>query len=259
MKSIVFALAVALMASCQPKMTTTESGLSYEILEKGFGEHPQVGDRVTVHYTGYLTDSAKTKFDSSLDRDKPFTFPLGKGRVIKGWDEGVALLHVGDKAVLNIPADLAYGERGAGAVIPPNSDLIFDVELISFETPQPIVAFDVTGKDTITTASGLQYVVVQEGEGVNPNAGQEVSVHYTGYLTDGTMFDSSVERGEPIAFFVGKGQVIRGWDEGIMLLNIGAKARFIIPSDLAYGERGAGGVIPPNATLVFDVELVEFK
>tara|TARA_B110000467_G_C18332374_1_gene494332 strand:+ start:2192 stop:2971 length:780 start_codon:yes stop_codon:yes gene_type:complete len=259
MKSIVFALAVALMASCQPKMTTTESGLSYEITEQGPGEQPQVGDKVKVHYTGMLTDSAKTKFDSSLDRGKPFSFVLGKGQVIKGWDEGIALLHVGDKAILNIPADLAYGERGAGTVIPPNADLIFEVELLGFKTPETVVPFDVTGKDTITTVSGLHYVIVKEGEGLVPNSSQEVAVHYTGYLTDGTMFDSSVERGDPIEFFVGKGQVIKGWDEGIMLLNKGAKARFIIPSDLAYGERGAGGVIPPNATLVFDVELVEFK
>lgn len=259
MKSIVFSLAVALMASCQPKMTTTESGLAYEILEKGSGEQPQVGDKVKVHYTGMLTDSAKTKFDSSLDRGKPFSFVLGKGQVIKGWDEGIALLHVGDKAILNIPTDLAYGERGAGTVVPPNADLIFEVELLSFKTPKTVVPFDVTGKDTITTASGLQYVIVKEGAGVVPNLSQEVAVHYTGYLTDGTMFDSSVERGDPIEFFVGKGQVIKGWDEGIMLLNKGAKAHFIIPSDLAYGERGAGDVIPPNATLVFDVELVEFK
>ena len=87
MKSIVFALALAIVASCQPKMTTTESGLSYEVTQAGTGEQPQAGDKVTVHYTGYLTDSAKTKFDSSLDRGNPFTFTLGKGQVIQGWDE----------------------------------------------------------------------------------------------------------------------------------------------------------------------------
>ena len=101
--------------------------------------------------------------------------------------------------------------------------------------------------------------MVEEGQGVNPVQEQVVSVHYTGYLTDGTIFDSSVGRGEPLAFNIGKGMVIPGWDEGIKLLSVGSKARLIIPSDLAYGERGAGGIIPSNATLIFDVELLEIK
>ncbi|MBJ10443.1 MAG: peptidylprolyl isomerase [Flavobacteriales bacterium] len=259
MKTIVLALTV-LFVACQQKSTiTTESGLQYEIIEKGLGEQPQTGDKVTVHYSGYLTDSAKTKFDSSLDRNQPFTFILGKGQVIPGWDEGIALLSVGDKAVLNIPASLAYGERGAGGVIPSNADLIFEVELISFEKPDPIIPFDISGKDTIITDSGLKYIVVQEGYGATPYASQFVSVHYTGYLTDGSIFDSSIDRGEPIAFPVGVGRVIPGWDEGIMLLNKGAKARLIIPSQLGYGEKGAADFIPPNATLIFDVELLEIK
>ena len=105
MKTIVLALAFLFVACQQESTITTESGLKYEITENGAGDQPQKGDKVTVHYTGYLTDSAQTKFDSSLDRDQPFTFKLGKGQVIPGWDEGIALLSVGDKAVLNIPAD----------------------------------------------------------------------------------------------------------------------------------------------------------
>lgn len=106
------------------------------------------------------------------------------------------------------------------------------------------------------TNSGLYYRVDQPGTGAKPQKGQQVKVHYTGMLTDGSVFDSSVERGQPIAIAIGVGQVIEGWDEGIQLLNEGAKARFVIPSHLGYGARGAGGVIPPNATLIFDVELV---
>ena len=101
--------------------------------------------------------------------------------------------------------------------------------------------------------------MLQEGEGLKPYASQFVSVHYTGYLEDGSIFDSSIDRGEPIAFPVGTGRVIPGWDEGIMLLNVGGKARLIIPSQLAYGEKGAGNIIPPNATLIFDVELLDVK
>lgn len=109
------------------------------------------------------------------------------------------------------------------------------------------------------TNSGLRYKITEKGTGPQPKKGDVVVVHYTGMFTDGKVFDSSIERNSPIDFPVGKGKVISGWDEGILLLNEGAKARFVIPSHLAYGASGAGGVIPPHATLVFDVELVKVK
>ncbi|MDB4032055.1 peptidylprolyl isomerase [Flavobacteriaceae bacterium] len=109
------------------------------------------------------------------------------------------------------------------------------------------------------TASGLRYQIIQKGTGAKAEKGQQVSVHYQGALIDGTVFDSSYKRKEPIEFQLGIGQVISGWDEGLQLLHIGDKARFVIPSDLAYGSAGAGGVIPPDAILVFDVELVGAK
>lgn len=109
------------------------------------------------------------------------------------------------------------------------------------------------------TASGLRYQIIQKGTGAKAEKGQQVSVHYQGALIDGTVFDSSYKRKEPIEFQLGIGQVISGWDEGLQLLHVGDKARFVIPSDLAYGSAGAGGVIPPDAILVFDVELVGTK
>jgi len=109
------------------------------------------------------------------------------------------------------------------------------------------------------TESGLRYKIIQKGNGKQPKKGDTVSVHYKGMLLDGTVFDSSYKRKQPIEFAVGVGQVIAGWDEGIMLLHEGDKARFVIPPNLAYGSRGAGGVIPPNATLIFDVELMKVK
>lgn len=107
------------------------------------------------------------------------------------------------------------------------------------------------------TPSGLFYKITEKGNGKKAKKGDEIAAHYTGMLLDGKVFDSSVQRGEPLEFTLGIGQVIEGWDEGLLLLNEGDKARLIIPSDLAYGSRGAGGVIPPNAVLIFDVELVK--
>jgi len=237
--------------------TKTDSGLEYVITENGDGVQATAGSRVKVHYTGKLEDG--TEFDSSLDRGEPFAFELGAGMVIKGWDEGIALMHVGDKAVLKIPSNLGYGERGAGAMIPPNATLIFEVELLEIKPPVKIEEFDIEGKVKSKTESGLEYILVKEGNGIKAAAGNTVNVHYTGYLEDGTVFDSSLKRDQPFSFVLGMGRVIKGWDEGIALMKVGDKVRLIIPADLGYGERGAGGIIPPNATLIFDVELLEVK
>ena len=114
-------------------------------------------------------------------------------------------------------------------------------------------------KPVVTTDSGLQYVDLEEGSGASPETGQTVVVHYTGSLADGTVFDSSVQRNRPFEFIIGIGQVIKGWDEGVASMKVGGKRQLTIPSDLAYGSRGAGGVIPPDATLTFDVELLGIK
>jgi len=118
---------------------------------------------------------------------------------------------------------------------------------------------DILAKGFDKTSSGLRYQILQKGNGIQATKGVTVSVHYKGQLTDGTVFDSSYKRKEPIEFKLGMGQVIAGWDEGISLLRVGDKARFVIPSNLGYGNRGAGGAIPPNANLIFDVELVDIK
>lgn len=110
---------------------------------------------------------------------------------------------------------------------------------------------------TVTTTSGLKYIDVVVGKGASPVTGKQVKVHYTGTLENGAKFDSSVDRKEPFSFVIGVGQVIKGWDEGVMTMKAGGKRKLIIPSALGYGARGAGGVIPPNATLLFDVELLD--
>ncbi len=235
---------------------TIASGVAFAILEQGQG--PALTDemRVSLHYTAYLEED-HTVFDSSRQRDEPISFILGRNMVIAGWEEALPNLQVGDKARLWVPYHLAYGEEGRGP-IPPLADLVFDVEVLEAEMIEAPEPYDITGLDTLETDTGLQLYIVQEGYGDKPLHGNILTVHYSGYLSDGTLFDSSVQRSVPFRFVLGTGQVLRGWDEGFLELKKGAKARLIIPPHLAYGQRGAGP-IPPSETLIFDVELIDIS
>ncbi|OKH25002.1 FKBP-type peptidyl-prolyl cis-trans isomerase [Chroogloeocystis siderophila] len=126
-------------------------------------------------------------------------------------------------------------------------------------TENTLLSNMMSDEKAITTPSGLKYIDIQEGDGATPKAGQRVYVHYTGTLENGTKFDSSRDRNRPFDFKLGAGQVIKGWDEGISTMKVGGRRQLIIPPELGYGARGAGGVIPPNATLVFDVELLRIS
>lgn len=230
-------------------MKKTESGLAYFDEKEGTGEPPKPGQMCFVHYTGWLWEN-KTKgkkFDSSKDRNAPFPFRVGKGQVIKGWDEGVATMKVGGKRDLLIPAELGYGARGTGGVIPPNATLFFEVELLGVMKQNP---------------SGLEYRDLKVGDGLTPKPGQTCVVHYTGWLWDDgkdKMFDSSVRRGTPFPFPLGQHKVIAGWDEGVSTMKVGGKRELLIPPDLGYGARGFPGHIPPNSSLLFEVELLDVK
>ena len=213
-------------------LTTTASGLKYADLVVGTGDTPATTDLVTVHYTGTLDNG--TVFDASRNHGGPASFPLN--RVIKGWTEGGSTMKVGGIRKLVIPPDLGYGAQGAGnGVIPANATLTFIVELI--EVPKVKI------EDT------------QSGTGAAAKDGDQITVDYTGKLQDGTVFDSSVGK-TPFQFTLGAGQVIPGWDQGLLGMKVGGKRTLTIPPSLAYGDQGAGGVIPPNATLIFDVELI---
>lgn len=227
----------------------TESGLASKVLQEGKGdERPAAEDTVVVHYTGWTTDGKM--FDSSIVRGQPARFPLNG--VIAGWTEGLQLMRVGEKRRLWIPEELAYkGMPGR-----PAGMLVFDVELLEIvPAPKPIPApADVAAPpaDAEKTASGLASKVLEKGKGKeHPQATSHVKVHYTGWTTDGKMFDSSVLRGEPAVFPLNR--VIAGWTEGVQLMVEGEKRRLWIPQELAYqGRPGA-----PAGMLVFDVELIE--
>lgn len=360
---------------------TTDSGLKYSVLTEGRpGPSPKLGDTVTVHYTGWLESGMV--FDSSRKRGEPLQFKVGQ--VVDGWNEALQMMTPGARWKLTLPPELAYGEEGRQGRIPPNTTLIFDVELIDFTPgqtlpemmplkppayastaaglsfkpvekseegvrpsnqekvevkyaiwttdgrlldctemsgntikgvvsqlqvpvlvegltlmktgdryqflvppekgfgdrpqqgippgsttvwqlelvriiqPLPVPPFETpVAENQSDTDSGLKYEVLRPGEGPRPAPESAVSVHYAGWLENGTLFDSSFPTGEPAGFRLN--QVISGWKEGLQLMQKGAIYRFEIPSDLAYGDQGAPPTIPPNATLVFYVELLDFN
>jgi peptidylprolyl isomerase len=244
------------VAAAPKDAAKTASGLASKVLTPGTGkDHPGPEDKVTVHYTGWTTDGKM--FDSSVTRGEPTSFRLNQ--VIKGWTEGLQLMTQGEKRRFWIPADLAYGKTPRMGA--PSGDLVFDVELLSFTpapkppaVPEDVKAAPATAKKL---PSGLAYRLIKKGSGTqSPKSTDTVTVNYSGWTTDGKMFDSSIVRGEPTSFPLN--HVIKGWTEGVQLMKVGDTMRFWIPADMAYGDKltrpGA-----PSGMLVFDIELLSIK
>jgi len=274
MKSILFALfSVMFIFGCSnsPDSVTLKSGVKFNEVKAGTGAEAKNGDLIEIHFKGWIVkDSSNLFSDWSVDSTKkadliadsyamnqPMKFVLGTESFIKGSEEGIVGMKTGGQRTIIIPSNCAYGPQGMGP-IPPNSSIKVLIELVS--TKEAVVAkmWDVDSTLFKTTASGLRYAIIQEGEGELVGKEKQATVHYSGFLLNGTKFDSSVERDEPFTFVVGVGQVIPGWDEGVQLMKKGSKARLIVPSDLAYGDRDLGK-IPPNSTLIFDVEVIDAK
>ncbi len=258
--------------------TTTPSGLMYKFHTNSTDTTmPRIGTFLGIDLTYGVGDSVMFHSD---DLPNPFILPMVEGVHVGDIYEGLALMHVGDSATFLCDLDSVFSKlfRFQGPV--PSFDssnvMYFGIKLNSVKTREEVDAdraaevakaaadelkvrdayLAENHPDAEPTASGLYFISTKKGKGKNPEAGQKVSVHYHGTFLDGSVFDSSVEKGVPFEFTLGQGQVIKGWDEGIAMLKKGGKAILIIPSDLAYGPNGRSG-IPPSSTLRFEVELVD--
>ncbi|RPD47186.1 hypothetical protein DNI29_13650 [Hymenobacter sediminis] len=237
------------------------SGLYVAITQPGTGNKPTKDQLIVAKYKASLLDG--TVFESNMNTLGTFDFDFGQGKNA-GWNEGFNLLSKGSKATFLVPSPLAY--RGASnSIVPANAVIRYDVEVVD------IIDYAVRDEATIKAyieankltgfqrqPSGLYVAITQAGTGDNAKKNQTVAARYKGTFLDGKVFDSNTTAAAPLSFVVGAGQVIPGWDEGFQLLNKGSKAILLIPSDLAYGARGAGP-IPARSILRFDVEVADIK
>lgn len=291
--TIMAIVVVGLSLGCQSEeFQVSEDGYQYKYITKGAGEVPKQGEVVVYNMT------YKNEKDSILGEStagQPFMIPCDTMQ----WNMGGALykafamIKEGDSILIKIPTQQVYTASFRSDVPPsmdPQGEITFYIgasKILTMQEAQAEAAkmrqkqqeemlaasqeqmdkdieiIDAYLKENNieaqSTESGLRYVIETEGSGASPAQGQMVFVHYTGTLLDGKQFDSSHDRGEPLDFPIGQGNVIPGWDEGIALLKKGGKGTLYIPSPLAYGPRGAGADIPPNAVLKFDVELVDIN
>jgi FKBP-type peptidyl-prolyl cis-trans isomerase len=232
-----------------PKSKPNNMKLKVEDLVAGTGRKAETGDTLIVDYTGWISGISQP-FEKSTLHNKPFEFVLGKGEVIPGWDQGLSGMKVGGTRKLTIPPDLAYGAEGTGR-IPPDATLIFEVELLDVITP--------LAELPPTSVKELNVEELVVGTGTEAKVGNTIRVHYTGWLENGTKFDSSLDKGKPIEFVLGDGQVIAGWEQGLIGMKVGGKRKLTIPPDLGYGAKGLRNYIPQNAALIFEVELLAVK
>jgi FKBP-type peptidyl-prolyl cis-trans isomerase FkpA len=265
-------------ASDKNAYKTSSTGVKYIFYKDVPGANAQVGDVVVVHMI--LKTSKDSVLRNTYKEGEPVKAMVQKSQFKGSLEDAFLMLSPGDSAAFLVNTDSL---RKLGAQLPREiengSSLVFILktekvlnqeqllkEQKEMESKQnqidSVLINDYISANKLSaqkTSSGLYYIVKEKGTGAQPQPGQTVVVHYTGKLLNGNKFDSSVDRGTPFEFKLGAGQVIQGWDEGIALMKVGEKGTLLIPSSLGYGPRGAGGAIPPNAVLIFDVELVGIK
>jgi FKBP-type peptidyl-prolyl cis-trans isomerase len=259
------------------------SGIYIIPSDPGNGMKIDSGSMVKLHFT--VSSIEGKQIFSSMDRPEPLKFQFGQKFDTPGLEEAVGTMKKGSKAKIIVPSSMAFGEMGRGNVVPPYATLVYDVQIVDVQSKadyekeqaelkkkeaqkqeaakkdESVLRQKYLQDNKITvkpTASGLYYIEKVKGTGVQAVAGKKVKVHYRGTLLNGKQFDSSIGK-EPYSFTLGRQQVIAGWDEGIAMMKKGGKATLIVPSALAYGERGNGEDITPFSTLVFEVELVDVQ
>lgn len=262
------------------KFQTSESGLKYKFVEKYKGRMaPENGKLISFRMTYGTEDTVL--FNSNKLPQKVMVLPMQSSAFPGDFYEMIEMMHLGDSAIFYIDAEPFFTTTAGYDHVPDFAKsldkLLFHLKIMKIQTEEDIEkemeALQIEMRDgeadrilnyvnknniaTPPTETGLYVITEEEGNGPKPQKGDKVKVHYTGYLLDGTKFDSSVDRGQPFEFPLGTGRVIKGWDEGIASLNVGSKAKLIIPSSLGYGDRGAGEIIKPYSTLIFDVELLD--
>ena len=239
------------------KWKSVQSGIEIFDEKTGTGTELRTGMELTFHYTGWLVNGHK--FGSSKDMGKSAKAVLGLGRMIKGLELGLESLKQGGVRWLRISPSMAYGPVPM-TDIPANSTLIFRIQADNVHFDEEMAALmdffpNVDAIKWVEAHEGLKYFIEKEGRGSPVKSGEVIKAHYTGWLSDGSKFDSSRDRGEPISLQLGAGRVIRGWDLGLEGMKPGEKRLLLIPPSLGYGSRG-GGPIPPDATLIFAVEMM---
>lgn len=256
-----------------PDNQALKKGVNYCFYKTNEGDLPKIGDVIEFTWASTMNDSLEL-----IPISENMTL-LMKPQFKNDIMEGLAMMHIGDSASFFVDAETVFTKMIGYPSLPESIDATnvvrFDIRMNDFYPESEFEnkmkekgekakeSFQKYIKDNKIkakpTSTGLYYVVTKKGSGAKPSKGDKVKVHYTGKLLDGTVFDSSVEQGEPIEVQIGVGYVIPGWDEGIVMMSKGEKGVLYIPYDLAYGERGAGGVIPPFANLIFEVELIDFQ
>lgn len=248
-----------------------ESGIQYLDDSLGTGNAVKFGDLIKFHFRAWVIKDSTNLFEdwskdttrmmtvigNSVDMGHPLTIKLGTTPFIKGSDSVIAGMKAGGVRTILIPASQAYGEAGYGP-IPPNSSLKLVVYLLEVKEITPAKQWEIDSSKIVTTKSGLQYVILQPGDKAKPDSSDIVTVHYSGFLTDGKVFDSSVERDEPFQFRLKVQPLIQGWVEGVQLVGKGGKVKLIVPPALGYGEMPMGN-IPPHSTLIFDIEVLDVQ